>query len=56
MLLPYNFYRIHNSHLINLNYIQKYIKAQGGQVIMQDGTIIDVARRKKDEFLKMIAG
>ena len=56
MLLPYRFYRIHNSHLINLNYIQKYVKAQGGQVIMQDGTVIDVARRKKDEFLKMIAG
>ncbi len=24
MLLPYNFYRVHNSHLINLNYIKKY--------------------------------
>ena len=56
MLIPYRFYRIHNSHLINLNYIKKYVKAQGGQVIMQDGTTIDVARRKKDEFLKMIAG
>lgn len=56
MLQPYRFYRIHNSHLINLNYIQKYVKAQGGQVIMQDGTIIDVARRKKEEFLKMLAG
>jgi two-component system, LytTR family, response regulator len=55
MLLPYRFYRIHNSHLINLSYIQKYVKANG-QVVMQDGTIIDVARRKKDEFLKMIAG
>ncbi len=56
MLQPYRFYRIHNSHLINLNYILKYVKAQGGQVIMQDGTTIDVARRKKEEFLKMIAG
>lgn len=56
MLLPYRFYRIHNSHLINLNYIKKYVKAEGGQVIMQDGTTIDVARRKKEEFLRMIAG
>lgn len=56
MLQPYRFYRIHNSHLINLNYIKKYVKAEGGQVIMQDGTTIDVARRKKEEFLKMIAG
>lgn len=56
MLQPYHFYRIHNSHLINLTYIQKYIKANGGQVMMKDGTVIDVARRKKEEFLKMIAG
>jgi len=56
MLQPYHFYRIHNSHLINLNYIQKYVKANGGQVMMKDGTLLDVARRKKEEFLKMIAG
>ena len=56
MLIPYHFYRIHNSHLINLNYIQKYIRGNGGRVIMQDGTSIEVARRKKEEFLKMIAG
>ena len=56
MLQPYRFYRIHNSHLINLSYIQKFVKANGGQVLLQDGTLIDVARRKKEEFLKMIAG
>ena len=56
MLAPYHFYRVHNSHLINLNYIQKYLRGNGGSVIMQDGTEIEVARRKKEEFLKMIAG
>ena len=56
MLVPYHFYRVHNSHLINLNYIQKYLRGNGGRVMMQDGTEIEVARRKKDEFLKMIAG
>jgi two-component system LytT family response regulator len=56
MLLPYNFYRIHNSHLINLNYIQKYVRSHGGQVMLQDGTMIDISRRKKEEFLKMIGG
>lgn len=55
MLVPYHFYRVHNSHLINLNYIQKYLRGNGGRIIMQDGTEIEVARRKKDEFLKMIA-
>lgn len=56
MLLPYNFYRVHNSHLINLNYIQKYVRSQGGHVQLQDGTLIDISRRKKEEFLKMIGG
>ncbi len=56
MLVPYNFYRVHNSHLINLNFIQKYIRSQGGQVQLQDGSVIDISRRKKDEFLKMIGG
>jgi two-component system LytT family response regulator len=56
MLLPYNFYRVHNSHLINLNYIQKYIRSQGGHVLLQDGTLIDISRRKKEEFLRMIGG
>ena len=54
MLIPYRFYRVHHSHLINLNYIQKYVRGDGGQVIMQDGTMIDVSRRKKEEFLKII--
>lgn len=56
ILSPYRFYRVHNSHLINLNYILKYIRGDGGYVIMQNGEAIDVARRKKDEFLKLIAG
>jgi two-component system LytT family response regulator len=54
MLAPYHFYRIHNSHLINLAYIKKYIRGEGGQVLMQNGALIDVARRKKEEFLKLI--
>lgn len=53
-LLPYRFFRIHNSHLINLNYIKKYIRGDGGQVILENNEIIDVSRRKKEEFLKLI--
>ncbi len=54
ILTPYRFFRVHHSHLINLNYIQKYIRGEGGQVVMQNGDVIDVARRKKDEFMKLI--
>lgn len=55
ILAPYRFYRIHNSHLINLSYLKKYLRGDGGQVIMQNDEVIDVARRKKEEFLKLIS-
>ena len=54
-LLPGDiFFRPHHSHLINLNYIKRYIKGDGGQIELQNGTYVDVSRRKKDEFLKVI--
>lgn len=56
LLLPYRFYRVHHSHLINLACIQKYIRGEGGQVLLQNGDTVDVSRRKKEEFLRLIAG
>ena len=56
MLVPYRFFRVHNSHLVNLGYVKKYIRGEGGQVVLQDNTHIDVSRRKKEEFLKAIGG
>jgi len=54
-LLPHNiFIRIHHSWIINKNHIQKYVKGEGGQVVMSNGKILDVARRKKEEFMKAI--
>jgi two-component system LytT family response regulator len=54
-LLPDNiFFRTHHSHLINLNFIKRYIKGDGGQIELQNGSYVDVARRKKEEFLKAI--
>lgn len=54
LLPPDIFFRTHHSHLINLNYIKKYIKGDGGQIEMQNGNFVDVSRRKKEEFLKAI--
>jgi len=48
------FFRSHSHHLINLSYIKEYIKGEGGTVIMNDGTEIEVSRRKKDEFLMLL--
>jgi two-component system LytT family response regulator len=41
-------------HLINLNYVRKYLRGDGGRVVMENGDEIDVSRRKKDDFLKLI--
>ncbi|SRR5579871_46982 len=54
MLSEYNFFRVHNSHLINLNYIKTYNKGKGGFVIMTDNSSIEVSTRRKDEFLKKL--
>ena len=54
LLPPDIFIRIHYSHLINLNFIKRYIRGDGGQIELKDGTIVDVSRRKKEEFLKAI--
>lgn len=45
------FYRIHNSHIINLSKIREYQKGRGGNVIMEDGSIIEVATRRREDFL-----
>jgi two-component system, LytTR family, response regulator len=54
LLSPQTFLRIHHSYIINKNHVQKYIRGEGGQVIMSNGITLDVARRKKEEFLKAI--
>ena len=55
LLLPYRFFRVHNCHIINLDYIQKYIRGEGGQVVMDNGDVVDVSRRKKEEFMSLIS-
>ena len=55
MLTEYNFFRIHNSHLINLAYIKSYNKGKGGFVTMMDNSDIEVSTRRRDDFLKKLA-
>jgi two-component system, LytTR family, response regulator len=45
------FFRIHNSHIVNLNAIKKYHKGRGGYIVMDDDTMIEVATRRKNDFL-----
>ncbi|MFC2107457.1 LytR/AlgR family response regulator transcription factor, partial [Bacteroidota bacterium] len=54
-LLPSDiFFRIHKSYLINLNYVNNYVNKNGQYVVMDDGTELDVAFRRADEFVKAI--
>jgi len=55
LLEPYNFFRIHKSHLVNLSFVEKYVKGKGGYVLMPDKTHIEVAVRRKDAFLKKLS-
>lgn len=49
------FFRSHNSHLINLKFVKKFIRREGGYIAMSDGAIIPVSRNKKDMFLLQMA-
>jgi two-component system LytT family response regulator len=54
MLEARGFFRTHKSHLINLKYLKKYIKGEGGSVILDDGSEVLVSRRRKEDFLRML--
>jgi two-component system, LytTR family, response regulator len=54
ILSGYDFCRIHNSHMINMQYIKDYIKGEGGQVRMCDNSTVDVSRKRKQEFLNKL--
>ena len=54
MLTDHNFYRIHNSYLINLDAVKKYVRGEGGYVIMTNDKSLDVSKRKKEGFLTRI--
>jgi two-component system, LytTR family, response regulator len=51
MLAGHSFMRIHQSHLINLKYLTKYIKGDGGDVVLSTGESMPVARNKKQDLV-----
>lgn len=54
LLTDFGFCRVHHSHLVNLKFIKKYIKGEGGTVVMADDTEVEVSRRKKEIFQKSL--
>lgn len=55
LLTEYAFQRVHHSSLVNLNEINKYIKGEGGYLVMSDGSHIDVSRSRKEMLLRKLA-
>jgi two-component system LytT family response regulator len=54
LLEPLGFVRVHHSHLINLEYLKEFIKADGGYTIMNDGAHVPVSVRKRDDLMKAL--
>lgn len=48
------FVRVHNSHIINMAYMQKFDKRDGGYVVMSDGAKIPVSRRRQSLLLEKL--
>ena len=55
-LLPSEiFFRIHSAHLVNINYVKQIISRDGGEVELHDGKLLPLARRRRVDFLKILA-
>jgi two-component system LytT family response regulator len=50
-----DFCRIHNSYLVNMKFVDRYIRGEGGEVVLTNGKKLPVSRTKKQEFLQMFA-
>ncbi|MBA2612723.1 MAG: response regulator transcription factor [Bacteroidetes bacterium] len=55
LLSDLNFFRVHNSCLINMAHVTKYVKGDGGYVVMMDGSSVEVSRRKKNDLLSKLS-
>lgn len=54
LLQSVNFFRVHKRHVINLNYMRKFVKGDGGYILMEDDKQIEVSRRRRPAFLEQI--
>ena len=46
------FVRIHHSYIVNINEVAKYVRGEGGYVLLSDGTSVNVSRSRKDALMK----
>lgn len=54
VLTSSSFFRAHHKHLINLNHVKSYSREDGGSVHMSENSIVQVSRRRKEQFLQQL--
>jgi two-component system LytT family response regulator len=48
------FFRAHQSYYVNLNHVKKYVRGQGGYLVLKDGAQIPVSRANKDTLMRLM--
>lgn len=56
LLKEYDFFRVHNSHLVNMAHVRKYQKGKTPSIVMSNGDEVELSARKKNTFLQQFAG
>lgn len=54
LLIPFHFFRVHQSHLVNLKEVKSFLKDDGGVLLMVDESRVPVARRRKEHLLDLL--
>ena len=49
-----SFMRVHHSYLVNMNEVSKYVRGDGGYLVMSDGAIVNVSRSRKEMLLRKL--
>jgi len=53
VILPEDsFYRVHNTHIVHLNFIDRILKSDGGNVLMTNSDLVPISKGKKKEFFE----
>lgn len=54
LLSAHNFLRVQQSHLVNIDFVDRYDKKNGGAVVMKDGSEVPLSPAKRDLFFKRL--
>ena len=55
LLADHQFFRVHNSHIINMKEVKRMVKTDGGYAVMNDDSMITISTKKRDEFMQQMA-